>query len=293
MIRHLILVGALALAGSAQAFDLGRALEKLNDPETQKALGIGKKMVKSLQDIPEPQEIEIGDGVTARLLGAAPLLRNDAVQKYVNRVGLWLALQTDRPGLPWRFGVTDDPDVNAFAAPGGTILITRGLYEKLHTESELAGVLAHEISHVLRRHQLKAIKSALGREWQLELAQAVAEKKNNKDAAHSLKAFTAGTELYARGLDKNDEFEADRMGLVIAARAGYNPFGLVASLQTLDALNPQDGAVALMFKTHPSPAKRLEMLGNAVGTRLDGYAESGKEPARFVTLAAANNPNKK
>lgn len=284
MKRALFLAAALCAAGSAQAFDLGKALDKLNDPETQKALGIGKKMVKSMADIPEPQEIEIGEGVAARLLGAAPLLRNEAVQKYVNRVGLWLALQTDRPGLPWRFGVTDDPDVNAFATPGGTILITRGLYEKLRNESELAGVLAHEISHVLRRHQLKAIKSALGREWQLELAQAVAEKKNNKDAETSLKAFTAGTELFARGLDKGDEFEADRMGMVIAARAGYNPFGLVASLQTLDALNPQDGAVALMFKTHPSPAKRLEMLGAATGERLDGYAASGKEPARFVSL---------
>jgi predicted Zn-dependent protease len=284
MMRAFVFAATLLAAGAAQAFDLGKALDKLNDPETQKALGIGKKMVKSLQDIPEPQEIEIGEGVAARLLGAAPLLRNEPVQKYVNRVGLWLALQTDRPGLPWRFGVTDDPDVNAFATPGGTILITRGLYEKLHNESELAGVLAHEIAHVLRRHQLKAIKSALGREWQLELAQAVAEKKNNKDAEHSLKAFTAGTELFARGLDKGDEFEADRMGMVIAARAGYNPFGLVASLQTLDAINPQDGAVALMFKTHPSPAKRLEMLGVAAGERLDPFAESGKEPARFVPL---------
>lgn len=284
MMRTFVFAATLLAATSAQAFDLGKALDKLNDPETQKALGIGKKMVKSLQDIPEPQEIEIGEGVAARLLGAAPLLRNEPVQKYVNRVGLWLALQTDRPGLPWRFGVTDDPDVNAFATPGGTILITRGLYEKLRNESELAGVLAHEIAHVLRRHQLKAIKSALGREWQLELAQAVADKKNTRDAAHSLKAFTAGTELFARGLDKGDEFEADRMGMVIAARAGYNPFGLVASLQTLDAINPQDGAVALMFKTHPSPAKRLEMLATATGERLDGHAESGREPARFVTL---------
>jgi predicted Zn-dependent protease len=284
MKKSLILAGLLTLTAPALAFDLGGALQKLSDPETQKALGIGKKMLKSLKEIPEPQEIEIGQGVAANLLGAAPLVRDEALQQYVNKVGLWLALQTERPNLPWRFGVTEDPDVNAFAAPGGTILITRGLYEKLRNEGELAGVLAHEIAHVVQKHQLKAIKSSLGREWQLELAQAVAEKKNSSDAAHTLKAFTAGTELFARGLDKNDEFEADRMGVVIAARAGYNPFGLVGSLQTLDAVNPQDGAVALMFKTHPSPAKRLEMLSNAVGTRLDSYAESGKEPARFHTL---------
>ncbi|MCD6060027.1 MAG: peptidase Ste24p [Moraxellaceae bacterium] len=279
-----LLLATLVLASTAHAFDLGNALQKLGDPETQKALGIGKKMIKSLKDIPEPQEIEIGQGITANLLGAAPLVKDEALQQYVNKVGLWIALQSERPSLPWRFGVTEDADVNAFATPGGTILITRGLYEKLRNEAELAGVLAHEISHVVQRHQLKAIKSALGREWQMELATAVAEKKNNRDAAHSLQAFTAGTELFARGLDKGDEFEADRMGVVLAARAGYNPFGLVASLQTLDAVNPQDGAVALMFKTHPAPAKRLEMLAQTMGAQLDRYAESGREPARLRTL---------
>lgn len=279
-----LLLAALLLSTSAQAFDLGKALDKLNDPETQKALGIGKKALKSLQEIPEPEEIEIGKGIAANLLGAAPLVRDDALQKYVNRVGLWLALQTERPDLPWRFGVTDDMDVNAFAAPGGTILITRGLYEKFRNESELAGVLAHEIAHVVQKHQLKAIKSQLGREWQTELATAVAERKDTSRAANQLKAFTAGTELFARGLDKGDEFEADRMGVVIAARGGYNPYGLVGSLQTLDAVNPQDGAVALMFKTHPSPSKRLEMLSNVMGTQLDGYADSAKEPARFYML---------
>lgn len=282
-----LLLAALLLSGTAQAFDLGSALQRLQDPETRKALGIGKKMLKSLKEIPEPQEIEIGEGVAANLLGAAALVRNDALQQYVNNVGFWLALHSERPSLPWRFGVTDDPDVNAFAAPGGAILITRGLYEQLRNEAELAGVLAHEIAHVVQRHQLKAIKSALGREWQLELAQAVAEKKSTRDAALSLKAFTAGTELFARGLDKNDEFEADRMGVVIAARAGYNPFGLVGSLQTLDAVNPQDGTVALMFKTHPSPAKRLEALAAAMGAQLDQYAESGQEPARFQALSSA------
>lgn len=282
--KALVLTTALLLAGNAQAFNLGDALQKLNDPDTQKALNIGKKAVDSFKDIPEPQEIEIGDGIAANLLGAAPLVRDDALQKYVNRVGLWLALQTERPNLPWRFGVTDDPDVNAFGTPGGTILITRGLYEKFRNESELAGVLAHEIAHVVQKHQLKAIKSQLGREWQSELATAVAEKKNSGSAKNQLKAFTAGTELFARGLDKNDEFEADRMGVVIAARAGYNPFGLIGSLQTLDAVNPQDGAVALMFKTHPSPSKRLEMLSSAMGTQLDSYADSAKEPARFYML---------
>lgn len=283
MKRHLLALALLATA-PAYAFNLGDALEKMNDPSVQKALSIGKKVVKANTAITESQEIEIGNGIAANLLGAAPLVKNDGLQKYVNRVGMWLALQTERPELPWHFGVIDTPNVNAFAVPGGTILITRGLYEKLRNESELAGVLAHEISHVLQKHQLKAIRSSLGREWQMELAGAVADQKNNSDAKNSLKAFTAGTELFARGLDKKDEYEADRMGVVIAARAGYNPYGLVGSLQTLDAVNAQDGAMALMFKTHPSPAKRLELLSASMEDRLDTYADSAKEPARFYVL---------
>ena len=274
----------MALPGAVLAFNFNDALNRLNDPETQKAFGIGKKMLESAKEITEAQEVDIGEGIASSVLGAAPLVRDDALQKYVNRIGLWLALQTERPHLPWRFGVTDDADVNAFAMPGGTILITRGLYEKFRNESELAGVLAHEISHVVKKHQLKAIKSALGHEWQADIAVAVAEKKGSSDAKRTLKAYTAGTELFARGLDKDDEFEADRMGVVIAARGGYNPFGLVGSLQTLDAVNPADGAVALMFKTHPSPAKRLEMLAVAMGAQLDQYGDSGKDPGRFYVL---------
>lgn len=274
----------LLCAGHAAAFDLGSLVQKLGDPDTKKALDIGKKMLDSNKEINESQEIEIGRGIASNLLGAAPLVKDDALQKYVNRIGLWLAMQTERPNLPWRFGVTEDADVNAFSVPGGTVLITRGLYEKLRNESELAGVLAHEISHVLQKHQLKAIQNTLGREWKSDLASAVAEHRNSRDATAALKAFTTGTELYARGLDKDDEYEADRMGVVIAARAGYNPFGLVGILQTLDGVNPQDGAVALMFKTHPAPAKRLDMLAAAMGTQLDEYAEKAKDPARFYTL---------
>jgi predicted Zn-dependent protease len=284
MKRHLFVLSILLVASSAHAFNLGDALQKMGDPNVQKALNIGKKMVEANKDITEPQEIDIGQGIAANLLGAAPLVRNDGLQKYVNRVGLWLAQQTERPDLPWRFGVIDTPNVNAFATPGGTVLITRGLYEKLRNESELAGVLAHEIAHVLQKHQLKAIKAAMGREWKMDIAVAAAEQKNTSDAKNSLKAFTAGTELFARGLDKKDEYEADRMGVVIAARAGYNPYGLVGSLQTLDAVNAQDGAMALMFKTHPSPAKRLELLAASMGEQLDTYAASAKEPARFYVV---------
>ncbi|MFZ5756874.1 MAG: M48 family metalloprotease [Pseudomonadota bacterium] len=274
---------ALTLPLTAGAFDLGnlKDLDKVG-----KAISIGSKAAKANRDISEEEEIEIGTGVASRVLGTAPLVDNAAVQKYVNRVGLWLAMQTERPELPWQFGVIASDDVNAFSTPGGTILITRGLYSRFRNEGELAGVLAHEIAHVLEKHQLKAIQKALGNEWKMELVNAVAEDKGGSDARNVAKAFTAGTELYTRGLDKQDEYDADRLGVVIAARAGYNPYGLVSVLQTLGDINAQDSAVALMFKTHPSPAVRLDQLDVAMGEQLDAYAGQVENTKRFIPLKA-------
>ena len=247
-IAMLCLLGA---ALPAAAFDLGSV-------DWKKAVETVQKVQKANADINEPQEIQLGAGIASNLLGAAPLLDNPAVQEYVNRVGRWLTLQTERPDLPWQFGVLDDNDVNAFAAPGGYVFITKGLLAQMNSEAELAGVLAHEISHVLRKHHLQAIKKGARAELLSDLAND-AIRSSGSDPRFS-KLVSAGTEVYARGLDKNDEFEADRMGVVIAARAGYDPYGLPAVLQTLQSLNPNDSSLALMFKTHPAVADRLSRL---------------------------------
>ncbi|MFZ5723810.1 MAG: M48 family metalloprotease [Pseudomonadota bacterium] len=278
-----ITAGLLLSAAPAVAFDFSN-LEDLK--KVGKAVSIGSKAMKANREINQEEEIRIGDGVAARVLGTAPLVDNAALQKYVNRVGRWLAMQTERPDLPWRFGVIASDDVNAFSTPGGTILITRGMYSRFRNEGELAGVLAHEIAHVLERHQLKQIQKSLGNEWKMELVNAVAEDKGNGDAKNIAKAFSAGTEIFTRGLDKQDEFAADRQGVVIAARAGYNPYGLVSVLQTLGDINAQDSAVALMFKTHPSPSVRLDMLADAMGEKLDDYAGQVESTKRFIPLKA-------
>jgi len=91
------------------------------------------------------EEIALGREIAGNLLGAAPLVKDAALQKYVNSVGRWVASQSERPDLPWRFGVIESEDLNAFAAPGGYIMLTKGLYRKLNNEAQLAGVLGHEI----------------------------------------------------------------------------------------------------------------------------------------------------
>jgi predicted Zn-dependent protease len=270
MMRLAALACCLLLAAAPAAAQFNINLNRLLD--------VGKNVKKATTDVDEKEEIEIGRDMAARLLGAAPLAADDALQRYVNNVGRWLAAQTERPGLPWRFGVLEAPQLNAFATPGGHIFVTRGLVARMANEAELAGVLAHEIAHVLKKHHLKAIQKSA----QLELANTVVGtfSRSEGSANRREKLLAAGSELFARGLDKDDELEADRLGVVIAARGGYDAYGLPAVLQTLQAMNPEDSGLALMFKTHPAPAERLDALEKMQPT-LDAYAAQQQLAARF------------
>jgi predicted Zn-dependent protease len=258
-------------------FGTANAQFRIPNLDVNRIVDTAKNVGKATLEINEKDEIAIGDDMAARLLGAAPLTNDPALQQYVNRVGRWLAAQTERPDLPWQFGVLETADVNAFAVPGGTIFVTHGLVAQMKSEAELAGVLSHEIGHVLKKHHLKAIQksaqTALAGEA-LNLAL-----KDQRSAARD-KLLSAGSELYARGLDKSDELEADRIGVVVAARGGYDAYGLPAVLQTLQAMNPQDSSLALMFKTHPAPAERLEALDKMQPT-LDRYSAQPQLAERF------------
>ena len=211
------------------------------------------------------EEIALGREITGSLLGAAPLVKDAALQQYVNKVGRWVASQSERSDLPWKFGVIDSADLNAFAMPGGYVLITKGLYQKLQNEAQLASVLGHEIAHVVKKHQLKVLQKqqlvGAGSDWLKD--------KFGKKNKITQKAFTTGAEISARGLDKDAEFEADRMGMVLAARAGYDAFSLAEVLQTMSQTSSSDGSVALLFKTHPHPDERLAKLSDAAGSQLD------------------------
>ncbi len=224
-------------------------------------------------------ENRIGRQIAGNLLGAVPLVRDDALQRYVNLVGNWVALQSGRNDVTWRFGVLDTEDINAFAAPGGYVFVTRGLYRLLNNEAELAGVLGHEIAHVTQKHHLKVLKQStlIG-----ALGQAASNKAQGSDQIVQ-NLIGNGAEIMARGLDKDAEFEADRIGMVFAARAGYDPWGLPTVLQDMAGLPAKDNRTSLLYKTHPHPADRLAALGEAVGGRMD--AVRGKDlPDRFYRI---------
>ena len=184
-------------------------------------------------EINEAREIEIGDELAVTLLEGAKLLNNDRAQEYVNQVGRWLTVGTERADLPWQFGIMDRAEIGAYPLPGGKVLITRGMLKKLTSEAELAGVLAHEIAHVLKRHQLKTMAAEGGQE--------------------KLGAINFP-------MDRALEFEADRMAAVIMARAGYDANAYLNVLRTLQNDRSNDQGLAMLNAVHPSFKDRIAEL---------------------------------
>jgi len=279
-----IAVAAVATPALAQFGAIGGLIDKAQS---------AKKIGDGLRQISEQEEIKIGGDLAGMLLGAAPLVEDPAKQRYVNTLGRWLALHSERPGLPWKFGIIDSEDFNAFSTPGGYVLITRGLFDRMRNESELAGVLAHEIAHVVRKHHVAALQKNLRNQSLTEMKRYFSTGNGIADQfAGAL--LNAGKELYIRGLDKEDEYEADRMGVVIAARSGYSPFGLVGVLQTLAATTDTRG-YGLHTRTHPLPLDRLARLDTAMGSRFDAMPGLVDDLASFSVLrnpatAAASRP---
>lgn len=265
-----LLGGALGHAAAA-SIDLGRIFD------------IGKDVVTAASGVSEEEEIAVGREVAGRTLGAAPLVADPGLQAYVNQVGRWVAAQSERPDLPWHFGVIDSSDINAFAAPGGYVLVTRGLYEILDDEAQLAGVLGHEIGHIVRRHHITVMQQSAAISAGAKMAQ-------SGDRSYLVNNLIgSGAEVLARGLDKDSEFEADRIGVVLAARAGYNPYALGEVLQKLAARGADDQALALLFETHPAPGERLMHLGDALSPHL-AELPPGITPAIRQASAEASPP---
>lgn len=251
-----------------------------NNAEPAPAVVVPEAKAFNWKNPSKEEEIALGREITGSLLGASPLVKDEKLQQYVNKVGRWVANQSERADLPWKFGVIESTDLNAFAAPGGYVLITKGLYQKLNNEAQLAGVLGHEIAHIVKKHQLKVLQ----KQQLLNIGASFITDKFGKDNQLAQKAIGSGAEISARSLDKEAEYEADRMGVVLAARAGYDAFGLPEVLQTIGQTNKSDNSVALLFKTHPHPDERLAKLGDSAGSQLDKIKAGKTLENRFYVL---------
>jgi predicted Zn-dependent protease len=274
-LRTMLAVFFIGASGVACAFTLD--LQKFGD-----AL---QKTVDAFSGVSEEQEVEIGQGISAGLLGAAPLVDNKQVQQYVNKVGVWLAQHTERPNLAWTFAVIQTDSYNAFATPGGYILVTEGLFNLLRTEAELAGVLAHEMGHMLQRHHLDAIQKSARRSLATDPLSELASSESQALRSNK-KLFSAlvdsGMSLYASELDRADEYESDQTGVVLAAR--YEPFGLPGLLLALDGLEATDDRLSRLTATHPTFRERIEKLDLLVGNQFDEFAKQGHLAQRFLKV---------
>ncbi|MCX7891078.1 MAG: M48 family metalloprotease [Burkholderiales bacterium] len=276
------ILGLMAAAALAAVAAGANAQFRIPGIDVNRALDTVKNVVTVVNEPDEKQEREIGAEWAAILVGAAPLWANPGAQRYVNVVGRWVALHSERPDLDWQFGILDSDNVNAFATPGGYIFVTKGLVVRMRSEAELAGVLGHEIAHVVRKHHLKAMQTGALANIGGNVLTEVVGRRSGVPAELRSQLVNAGKQMFMRGLDKDDEYEADRMGVVLAARAGYDPYGLPAVLQTIAAMGAQSSELALLFETHPPPGARLDALERVMSPPLDRYATQPQVAERFV-----------
>ena len=226
--------------------------------------------VRQLTLVDEPAEIAMGRAADRQLRARLGLVEDDRLQAYVTAVGDALTEKSERPRLPWRFRVLDDPAVNAFALPGGFVYVTRGLLAHLGSEADLAAVLGHEIGHVTARHSAR--RDAQARLAAVALGTgALVEPR----LGSGLDVAAAGVHVLMLELGREDEREADVLGVRYAGRAGYETRAFIPVLRTLgrvEALQPHDGEPAFLA-THPASVERIR----AVEARVSG---SGRERDR-------------
>jgi predicted Zn-dependent protease len=205
----------------------------------------------------EADEIRIGRESDASLVESLGMYPDDSLQEYVQALGDRLAANSERPQLPWTFRVVDDPVVNAFALPGGYIYITRGILAYLNTESELSGVVGHEIGHVTARHGVSQMSRTQLTNYGLAIGSVASE-----DVARWAGVAGQGLGLLFLKYSRDDEKQADELGLRYLLRAGYDPRPMADVYGTLEAVAESSGAgrIPSLLSTHPDPGNRRDRI---------------------------------
>ena len=209
------------------------------------AVIIGMAMPGSAQALSVEKEIEQGRQMHRKIIGQFGIYSDQGLQAYINRVGQRVAAQATRPEIDYRFTVLDDEMINAFAVPGGFIYITRGLLMHMNSESELAAVLGHEIAHVTEKHAQRQNNRNLG----LKLANILVAGASGQRALYELGQIYGGVLL--SGYRREFELEADRMGALFIAKAGYSPGAMLDIIETMKAKDRIEIKQARLEKREP------------------------------------------
>ena len=250
---------------TALAADVAAAGGVITPDQAESTKRVGTAVTKTFQDITPEQEYYVGRTVAATVLAQYKAYPADDLNGYLNRLGQALAQFSTKPETfgGYHFLALDSDDINAFAAPGGLILVTRGLLKCCQNEDELAAVLAHEIGHVEKVHGLRAIKTGRLNSALTILAVEAGKNLAGEQLAEVTKAFDesindiSGT-LMNSGYSRKLEYEADAAAVAILKQAGYNSGALVAMLENM-AKN-WDASCKDFAATHPAPADRIKEL---------------------------------
>lgn len=227
-----------------------------------KGLGIAKKAndVRELR-MTDDEEQQLGLNVSERIRARYGVVQDAGVHKYVSLVGHVLAQASTRPNLPWTFIVLDTDGVNAFAAPGGYVHITRGALALIKNEAELAGVLGHEIIHITEKHTVRAIQKN-------QAVQMGASETLSGSAALMDRVVTAVYDnIVERGFGRAEENESDEHGVTLANKVGYAPLGLNGFLITLKDRNKDAKEKRGLFASHPEMQDRLDRITKLIASK--------------------------
>ena len=220
-------------------------------------------------------EIAIGREANADTRKKIPELPDQEVRAYVRSIGARLAKAAPGPRYPYSFSVANYREINAFALPGGPVWINRGVLQAATNESQVAGVLAHEIAHVAQRHPAQQMSNAMVANLGLGALGALLGNVGGAGAARA--AAGLGTNLWFLKFSRDDEAEADRVGLQILRRGGWDGRGMIELFQVLkreQGRNP--GAVEVFLSSHPAPNERMRALTADVARMHGGVRNTGK-----------------
>ena len=211
--------------------------------------------------VSEDQEIAMGRQADSAVVASIGLYPDPVWQRYIQQLGARLAATSERPNLPWTFRVVDDPAVNAFAIPGGFVYVTRGILPYFNSEAQLASVVGHEIGHVTARHTA----AAMSQQQLIGLGLAVGSMASSQVAKYAATANQALGILYLK-FSRDNESQADQLGLRYMLRANYDPREMPAVFVMLDQEGKTGGGGRLpeWLETHPTPVHRLEAINQQI-----------------------------
>jgi len=206
--------------------------------------------------VSQQQEVQIGQETAAQVNAQLPMLRDAQIDSYVNSLGRSIASRTSRADLDWKFAVVNTDVINAFALPGGFVYVNRGVLARASNESELAGVLAHEIEHVVQRHSVKQMEQAQQANIGVGLVCVLTRVCENQAAQAAIQV--GGSAYFAKN-SREDEVQADEGGFQNMIRAGINPRGMLTFFQKLLAEEGSGGSggVNAWFADHPGTQDRI------------------------------------